>query len=138
MRFICSTCGQEHSIDDVSFGSDAPLQWGLLTDEERAQSMLSGEECEIEKGTALSYYIRACLEIPPHGRGVTGHAITGVRDEVAADAASGHHQPVHILRDERPQRNVIRLDLQAFVLNSVRRCAALANGAAQLAIMSRG
>jgi len=67
MRFSCKTCGQEHSIDDVSFGSDAPLQWGLLTDEERAQSMLSGEQCEIERRDGDSFYIRACLEIPIRG-----------------------------------------------------------------------
>ena len=64
MRFTCTTCGSEHDIDDISFGTDAPLQWGLLSDEERSRSLLSGEQCEIDSDEGRSFYIRACLEIP--------------------------------------------------------------------------
>ncbi len=64
MKFTCSTCGEEHDLDEISFGTDAPVQWGLLSDAERSQSMLAGEQCEIQSGEGRSFYIRACLEIP--------------------------------------------------------------------------
>src|ERR1041385_2527811 len=67
MRFSCATCGSEHDIDDISFGTDAPLQWGVLSDEERSRSGLSGEQCEIDSQEGRSFYIRACLEIPIRG-----------------------------------------------------------------------
>lgn len=55
MRFSCATCGSEHDIDDISFGTDAPLQWDLLSDAERSRQ------------EGRSFYIRACLEIPIRG-----------------------------------------------------------------------
>lgn len=64
MRFTCSVCGGEHDLDDISFGSDAPLQWGLLTDDERSRSLLGEDLCEIDSRNGRGYYIRACLEIP--------------------------------------------------------------------------
>jgi hypothetical protein len=67
MRFTCATCGGEHDIEDMSFGFDAPVQWDLLSDEERSRSKLGGEQCEIESDEGLSFYIRACLEIPIRG-----------------------------------------------------------------------
>jgi hypothetical protein len=68
MRFTCARCGAEHDIDEVSFGTDAPLQWDLLSDAERSRSILGGEQCEIESAEGRSFYIRACLEIPVRGR----------------------------------------------------------------------
>lgn len=73
MRFTCTTCGAEHNVDEVCFGADAPVQWRLLSDEERSRSLLGGEQCEIESHEGLSFYIRACLEIPIKGQ---GHAFT--------------------------------------------------------------
>jgi hypothetical protein len=67
MRFTCATCGAEHDVDDISFGTDAPLQWDLLSDNERSQSILGGEQCEIESAEGRSFYIRGCLEIPIRG-----------------------------------------------------------------------
>ncbi|MBN2210738.1 MAG: DUF2199 domain-containing protein [Sedimentisphaerales bacterium] len=64
MNFTCSICGGEHSLDEVSFGSNAPLQWRLLSDAERSQSFLSDEQCEIESHEGRSFYIRACLVLP--------------------------------------------------------------------------
>jgi len=67
MRFICATCGAEHDLDEISFGTEAPLQWALLSEDERARSLLSGEQCEIESEEGHSFYIRACLDIPIRG-----------------------------------------------------------------------
>jgi hypothetical protein len=64
MRFTCRTCGAEHDVENVSFGADAPLQWSLISDVERSNSSLSGEQCEIESREGRGFYIRACLEIP--------------------------------------------------------------------------
>jgi hypothetical protein len=64
MRFTCVTCGAEHDIDEISFGTDSPLQWDLLSDDERSRSLLGGEQCEIDTCEGRSFYIRACLEIP--------------------------------------------------------------------------
>lgn len=68
MRFICATCGAEHDIEQISFGANAPLQWDLLSDDERSRSLLSDDQCEIESKEGRSFYVRACLEIPIRGR----------------------------------------------------------------------
>ena len=67
MRFTCAACGEEHDVEQVSFGAAAPLQWGLLSDDERARSSLSDEPCEIDSREGTSDYIRACLDIPIKG-----------------------------------------------------------------------
>ena len=67
MRFTCATCGNEHDIDEISFGANAPVQWDLLTDEERSQSVLGGEQCEIDSPAGFSCYVRGCLDIPVRG-----------------------------------------------------------------------
>ena len=71
MRFTCATCGAEHDIDEISFGTDAPVQWDLLSDYERSRSLLAGEQCEIGSHEGRSFYIRACLEVPIRGTGRT-------------------------------------------------------------------
>jgi hypothetical protein len=53
MKFICFTCGAEHDIDEISFGSDTPVQWALLLDAERSRSLLTGDQCEIEGNLAM-------------------------------------------------------------------------------------
>ena len=45
-----------------------------------------------------------------HGHRIASHAVAGVSDEVTADAAAGHHQTVHISRNQCGKRNVISLD----------------------------
>jgi hypothetical protein len=67
VRFTCVACEREHDLEQVSFGAVAPLQWGLLSDEERSRSTLSQEQCEIDSRKGKSYYIRACLDIPIRG-----------------------------------------------------------------------
>src|ERR1043166_6761063 len=67
MRFLCSSCGAEHDIEGISFGTDAPLQWDLLSEAERSRSVLSGEQREIDGQQGHSFYIRACLGIPIRG-----------------------------------------------------------------------
>lgn len=54
-------------MDDISFGTDAPLQWALLSQDERDRSVLAGERCEIESSEGRSFYIRGCLDIPIRG-----------------------------------------------------------------------
>ena len=68
MKFICATCGAEHEAGSVSFGARAPVQWNLLTAEERERSELGEDDCVIYSEEGASYYIRACLEIPILGQ----------------------------------------------------------------------
>ena len=35
-----------------------------------------------------------------HGDGITSHAVAGVGDEIAADAASGHHEAIDVMGDQ--------------------------------------
>ncbi|MGC8644627.1 MAG: DUF2199 domain-containing protein, partial [Isosphaeraceae bacterium] len=67
MRFQCLACKKEHDLAQVSFAAAAPLQWGLLSDEERERSSLSQEQCEIDSREGRSYYVKACLDIPIRG-----------------------------------------------------------------------
>lgn len=69
MRFVCTTCGAEHDLDDVSLGSEAPLPWYSLSDQESSRSLLGSEQCVINSREGRSLYIRACLEIPIRGVG---------------------------------------------------------------------
>jgi hypothetical protein len=64
MKFTCAKCGVEHDVEEVSFGADRPLQWDLLTDEEKADSELSEELCVIQSRDGNHFFIRGCLEIP--------------------------------------------------------------------------
>ena len=65
--FRCSTCGEIHDITEISFGAEYPLQWDLLTEEERKGSLLGEEQCIIDGPDEFHYYIRACLDIPIKG-----------------------------------------------------------------------
>ena len=67
MVFTCRTCGQQHDAGDISFGAEAPVQWNLLSDSERSESLLGGEQCVIEKGSDRHFFVRACLEVPIQG-----------------------------------------------------------------------
>ena len=67
MKFTCSTCGAEHDLDEISFSTNAPVQWDLLSDAERSRSILTGDQCEIESHEGPSFYVRACLDIPIRG-----------------------------------------------------------------------
>lgn len=64
MKFTCTNCGQEHDAAEISFGAEAPVQWDLISDEERAKSLLGGEQCVIETGGERHFFVRACLDIP--------------------------------------------------------------------------
>ena len=54
-------------MSEISFGADAPAQWDLLTEAERAKSELGPEQCIIEAEGRPSYFVRACLEVPIKG-----------------------------------------------------------------------
>jgi len=66
-RFTCSACGEEHDLDQLSFGADVPGTWHLLTDEERRQSELSSDQCLIVARGKTSLYLRGCLNVPIRG-----------------------------------------------------------------------
>lgn len=67
MEFTCRTCGKRHDVGEISFGAEAPVQWSLLSDEERAQSELTQELCVIEASRERHFFVRACLDIPIKG-----------------------------------------------------------------------
>jgi hypothetical protein len=67
MEFTCRTCGERHDTSEISLGADEPVQWNLLSDDERANSQLGEEQCVIEAGGQTQYFVRACLEIPIKG-----------------------------------------------------------------------
>src|SRR5215207_7293060 len=69
MTFTCDTCGQEHEVADISFGTHEPDQWWTVTEKERANSELGAEQCVINTAGERSYYIRAVLPIPVRGEG---------------------------------------------------------------------
>ena len=64
MTFTCSTCGELHDLDSISFGANHPAQWDLLTEAERSRSELTSEQCVIESDEGRSFFVRACLDIP--------------------------------------------------------------------------
>ena len=66
-EFTCRTCGKLHDADDISFGADAPVQWNLISDQERARSELGGEQCVLEADGKRHFFVRACLEVPIKG-----------------------------------------------------------------------
>ena len=67
MDFTCPTCGKRHDLSNISFGAKAPIQWDLLSDEERAKSDLSEEQCVLDADGKRGFFVRACLEIPIRG-----------------------------------------------------------------------
>jgi hypothetical protein len=67
MQFTCSCCRESHDLSQISFGADAPVQWRLLTEAERARSELGQEQCVIESDEGRHFFVRACLEIPIQG-----------------------------------------------------------------------
>lgn len=67
MRFRCSTCAEEHDLEDVSFGAEAPDPWHSLSGEERAASYLDEDHCVIRARGETHRFQRGCLEIPIRG-----------------------------------------------------------------------
>ncbi|MGC4118455.1 MAG: DUF2199 domain-containing protein [Myxococcales bacterium] len=68
MTFRCKSCGAMHDIGDISFGAGAPAVWDLLSDEEKRNSELGGEQCVInDRDGNTSFFVRACLLIPIQG-----------------------------------------------------------------------
>jgi hypothetical protein len=67
LDFTCRTCGKRHDATAISFGADAPVQWALVSDEDRSRSELGGEQCVIEADGQRHFFVRACLEIPIKG-----------------------------------------------------------------------
>lgn len=43
------------------------MQWGLISDAERAKSELGGEQCVINAGGERHFFVRACLDVPIAG-----------------------------------------------------------------------
>jgi hypothetical protein len=64
IKFNCSICGERHDLAEISFGANAPIQWNLLSDVERKNSELTGDQCVIQTGEGRHFFVRACLDIP--------------------------------------------------------------------------
>lgn len=63
--FACATCGEEHDLDAISFGADAPAQWDRLTEAERSDSELTDDVCMLRTADGEThFFVRSCLEIP--------------------------------------------------------------------------
>ena len=67
MQFTCARCGAVHNVDEMAFGTDAPLHWECLSAADRAQSQLGEEQCIINSEGQRHFYVRAVLEIPIEG-----------------------------------------------------------------------
>lgn len=67
MKFLCTCCKEEHDLNEISLGASAPVQWHLISDEERSRSELTDDQCIIETGDDVHYFVRACLELPIAG-----------------------------------------------------------------------
>jgi hypothetical protein len=63
--FYCSNCGMYHHDVPMSYGSDAPMLYFLIPEEERAdKAALTADQCIIYD---KRYYIRGVIEIPVEG-----------------------------------------------------------------------
>ncbi|MCB9866464.1 MAG: DUF2199 domain-containing protein [Phycisphaerales bacterium] len=51
-------------MSEISLGADAPGQWSILTDAERAASILTPDQCMIEADGKSAWFIRGCLSVP--------------------------------------------------------------------------
>jgi hypothetical protein len=67
MQFTCARCGMVHDVDEMAFGTDAPLHWECLSAADRAQSQLGEEQCIINSEGQRHFYVRAVLEVPIQG-----------------------------------------------------------------------
>lgn len=67
MKFTCSNCREEHDLDELSFGAEAPQQWGDLTKEDLARSELTSDQCIMELEDERHFFVRACLDLPIRG-----------------------------------------------------------------------
>lgn len=62
--FVCRTCGEVHDAAEAAFGPDAPWQWNAVSEEQRARSTLTADQCFLESDEGTSFYIRGCLDLP--------------------------------------------------------------------------
>jgi hypothetical protein len=62
--FRCATCAEDHDALDVAFAAEAPVPWLAASEEVRARSELSSDQCVIEHAQGTSFYLRGCIEIP--------------------------------------------------------------------------
>jgi hypothetical protein len=68
MKFRCAKCGDEHDLGDRAWHFPEPLPWLLASDEEREQSVLTPDQCELVTQGQVHHFIHALLQIPVHGR----------------------------------------------------------------------
>ena len=62
MSFRCSICGETHDASEMSWNFPEPVPWLIATEEERARSWLTDDQCELVASDAVHYFIRAQLE----------------------------------------------------------------------------
>jgi hypothetical protein len=64
MKFCCSKCGETHDTADQAWHFAEPLPWLMATEEEKAQSLLTPDQCELVSEGQMHYFIHALLQIP--------------------------------------------------------------------------
>ena len=63
--FFCKTCGQRHDGWPMSFGTNAPIYYESIPEDERpSRCDLTDDLCVID---GQSFFIRGCLELPVIG-----------------------------------------------------------------------
>lgn len=58
--YRCSRCGEWHADLPLAYGADAPHLWYLISDEQRARSELTSDQCVIEE---RYFFIRGSIEL---------------------------------------------------------------------------
>ncbi len=69
MKFKCNKCDMEHDVNDFGIGWPYPNHWHVLSDFDRARSVLGDEQCEIDSIEGKFYYIKGNVKLPIKGRG---------------------------------------------------------------------
>ncbi|MFN7589757.1 MAG: DUF2199 domain-containing protein [Planctomycetota bacterium] len=66
MRVSCSECGLDHDLDQMSLVAHAPAHWAMLSDEERAASTLTRDQCVVRTTRETAFFVAANLLVPVH------------------------------------------------------------------------
>lgn len=59
--YRCSRCGAWHAELPLAYSAEAPDLWHMVSDEQRARSECSSDQCVID---GRYYFVRGCIEVP--------------------------------------------------------------------------
>jgi hypothetical protein len=59
MKFRCTQCGAEHTLDELAWHFAEPLPWLLATEAERDDSELTSDQCALATEGQVHYFIHA-------------------------------------------------------------------------------